>query len=79
MGFLSGGDDQSQSEKLEQQQIDMNKQELAEKKQSLYQTRLDIIKGQGAEQWTPNRASGVPATHTANVKLPFGGRANIPY
>ena len=47
---MGGNDDYS--DQLEQQ----NRQAMAEieqKKQSLYQTRLDIIKGQGQQSWTP--------------------------
>jgi hypothetical protein len=37
-----------------------NALELETKKQNLYRTRLDIIKGQGGQQWTPNYASPLP-------------------
>lgn len=40
-----------------QQQIDQNNAELESKRQSLYRTRIGIIKGQGGESWTPDRTS----------------------
>jgi hypothetical protein len=53
MGFF-GGDDKSDSEKLMEEQFNLNRQELELKKANLYKTRLEIIKGQGAQQWTPD-------------------------
>jgi hypothetical protein len=54
MGFLNDEPDQTEGERLANEQIRTNKAELEAKKQSLFQTRLDIIKGQGKEQWEPN-------------------------
>ena len=63
MGFFGGDNDRSnqpsESERLAAQQIQENRAELETKKRSLYQTRLDIIKGQGAPIWTPNRTAPV--------------------
>ena len=61
MGFLSGDDDNqpSQSEQLLNQQIQQNRAELERKKQDLYKTRLDIIKGQGGQNWTPEEPHAV--------------------
>lgn len=60
MGFFGGDNDndspgQSHAEQLADQQLQMNKAELENKKQNLYDTRLDIIKGQGGESWVPDR------------------------
>lgn len=67
MGFLGG--DNSQAEDLANQQLALNKAELEAKKQNLYQTRLDIIKGQGGEIWTPDRNKRAPTKG-----FPFAGR-----
>jgi hypothetical protein len=56
MGFLS--DDNSDANDLAQEQFAQNQAELERKKRDLYKTRLDIIKGQGAQQWTPNFNAG---------------------
>lgn len=54
MGFLGGNNEPSPSDQLLNEQITQNKAELAQKRQSLYKTRLDIIKGQGGQSWTPS-------------------------
>lgn len=60
MGFFGGGDDSpTRGEELAQQQLELNQQELEQKRQHLYRERLDIIKGQGGEQWSPDRTTGV--------------------
>lgn len=60
MGFFgSDNDEPSRAEELAQQQIELNQAELEQKRQHLYQTRLDIIKGQGAQTFTPDRSSPV--------------------
>lgn len=71
MGFLGGDNDSpepSRSEELANKQFDINQKEIEEKRRSLFQQRLDIIKGQGTETWTPNR----------DVKQPdySGGKSN---
>jgi hypothetical protein len=56
MGFFGGDNNQpSRGEELATEQINMDKQEIAAKKQNLFQQRLDIIKGQGAQIWEPNK------------------------
>lgn len=65
-------DDNSQDNRgsqLIEEQINTNKAELEAKRQNLYQTRMDIIKGQGAENWNAgsiaggsSRAGGQPAS-----------------
>lgn len=64
MGFL-GGDNESNDEgnALLNEQIQTNRAELEAKRQNLYQTRLDIIKGQGAENWTPDYNKRAPVGH----------------
>jgi hypothetical protein len=61
-----GGDDDYSSQ-LEES----NRQTMAEierKKQSLFQTRLDIIKGQGAQSWAPSKPQpNTPAAPKARV------------
>jgi hypothetical protein len=55
-------------------QIRTNQAELEAKKQSLYKTRLDIIKGEGAQNWTPNTSSPIPpkaARTVGSVGSPF--------
>jgi hypothetical protein len=66
MGFFGGDNDQSpsQGDQLLTEQINQNKAELAAKQQSLFQTRLDIIKGNNAEQWTPGRSKRASQTPT---------------
>jgi hypothetical protein len=68
MGFFGGDNDRepSEAETLAQEQLETNKAELEAKKQSLYQSRLDIIKGQGKEQWTPDMNKRAPVK-TSNM------------
>ena len=67
MGFFGGDNDPgpSQADQIATEQLNQNKAELEAKKQNLYQTRLDIIKGQGAQQWTPNRNQQAPTPATS--------------
>ena len=54
MGFFGGGQrPQSESDKLVENQIKQNQAEIEQKKRSIYQERLDIIKGQAGQQWHP--------------------------
>jgi hypothetical protein len=71
MGFLGGDNEPSRGEQLADEQLQMNKAELEAKKESLYQTRLDIIKGQGAQQWEPDKNKRAPVKKGAS--FPFGG------
>ena len=61
MGFLSD-DEQSQSNEIMQQEVDQNKAELEAKKQSLFKTQLDIIKGEGGQSFSPDRTQGVSSS-----------------
>jgi hypothetical protein len=57
MGFLGGDNDTPRTSPAEDridQQYQENEQELAVKKANLFRTRFDIIKSQGAQQWTPD-------------------------
>lgn len=54
MGFNSG---QSDSSEMIDEQYQANQLELEEKKANLYKTRLDIIKSQGGQTWSPDRRS----------------------
>lgn len=76
MGFLGGDNEPSRGEQIADEQLQENKAELEAKKQSLYQTRLDIIKGQGSQTWEPNKSSGAPRkgnNRSAGNQFPFGG------
>lgn len=74
MGFLGGDNDEpSRGEQLAEEQLQMNKAELEAKKQSLYQTRLDIIKGQGGETWSADRNKRAPTQGGRAGGFPFGG------
>lgn len=62
MGFFGGGgnsgaqdSERSESDALIDQQFKQNQADIETKKRSLYQERLDIIKSQGGQQWTPKR------------------------
>lgn len=62
MGFFGGGGNsgaqdtaQAQSNALIDQQFKTNQAEIEQKKRDLYTQRLDIIKSQGGQQWTPKR------------------------
>jgi hypothetical protein len=59
-GNTSESESPSESESIDAQ-IRTNQAELEAKKQSLYKTRLDIIKGEGAQNWTPNTNSPIAA------------------
>lgn len=55
--------DTSGADALLQEQIDSNRLELAQKTDELFNTRLDILKSQGGENWEPTpiraRTTGV--------------------
>lgn len=76
MGFFGGDNDNgpTHAEQLADEQLQMNKAELETKKQNLYQTRLDIIKGQGGESWTPDRNKRAPTKAGGG-----GGRFPFPF
>lgn len=50
----------SQAESSINKQVEQNKAQIEQQRQELYQTRLDIIKGQGAQSWTPNMNQKAP-------------------
>lgn len=70
MGMFGGDEDDSarESRDLLNQQIRDNKAELEAKRQSLYQERLDIIKGQGTEVWHPDRGKGAAKPNAGKPK-----------
>lgn len=60
MGFFGGGGNsgaqgQSASDAIIDQQFKQNQLEMEQKRKGLYQERLDIIKSQGGQVWTPKR------------------------
>lgn len=62
MGFFAGGGnsgaqdaERNASNALIDQQFRQNQAEIETKKKDLYQQRLDIIKSQGTQSWTPKR------------------------
>jgi hypothetical protein len=62
MGFFGGGGNsgaqdtaQAESNALIDQQFKQNQAEIEQKKRDLYSQRLDIIKSQGGQVWTPKR------------------------
>ncbi len=70
MGLFGGSDDDTndRAQALQEEQIETNRAELENKRQSLFQTRLDIIKSQGAQQWTPNPLNNSGATATSGAR-----------
>ncbi len=61
-GLFGGGgkadNDQDQANQLAQEQINQNNADLEEKRQSLVDQRISIIKSEGAPNWVANRSSG---------------------
>lgn len=60
MGFFggngnSGAQQTSQADALMAEQFKQNQAELEQKKKSIYEQRLDIIKSQGQQSWHPKR------------------------
>ena len=72
MGFLGGNND-SEADRLAEEELRANKANLETKKQSLYQSRLDIIKGQGEQTWTANREPKKPPKEKRSPYAPFKG------
>lgn len=67
MGLFSGADDPNNSANdLIEQQMRENEIQIEEKRRNLYQTRLDVIKAQGAQTWTTpvNNGGYKPAQKT---------------
>ncbi len=79
MGLFDSGDDdvdtsaQTQANYLLTQQINQNKDELEQKRQSLVDQRTNILKSQGAETWAPNRNQAY-AGHDATTEAQSGGQ-----
>jgi len=62
MGFFGGGGNSgaqdnrpSATDELIDRQFKQNQAEIETKRKALYQERLDIIKSQGGQVWTPKR------------------------
>lgn len=51
----SGDPKRSATDELIDKQFQQNQAEIEQKKKSLYQERLDIIKSQGGQVWKPKR------------------------
>ena len=54
-GGSNGIQTRSPTDMLIEQQYKQNQAEIESKKRDIYQQRLDIIKSQGAQSWTPRR------------------------
>lgn len=56
MGFFDGGGGgNNDSNDLMQEQMNQNKVELEQKRKSLVDQKIAIVKSQGAQNWTPER------------------------
>lgn len=56
MGLFGGGnEEQSKNDELLEKQYNENQREIAQKKKALYDERLDIIKSQGGQSWSPKK------------------------
>lgn len=67
MGFFGSSDNSDRAADLAQQQIELQQAELEQKRQNLYKTKLDIIKGQGAQSFVPDKTAGVANTSGGTV------------
>ena len=71
MGLFGNSDEQDEANKIANEQIQQNQAELESKRANLYSAKLDIIRGQGAENWSPDRTSGAslgtPPIETSNI------------
>lgn len=84
MGIFGGdddnGDDESrQARQLQEQQINQNKLELEQKRSSLAQQRINIIKSEGGENWSADRSasiSGAGGGETPGRRSPIDSWAN---
>ncbi len=60
MGLFGGGNSgaqgQTPSDMLIEQQFQRNQAETEQKKKDIYAERLNIIKSQGGQTWTPDRS-----------------------
>ena len=57
MGFFGGDKDNkpSATDEIIEKQFKQNQAEIEQKRKALTQQRLDVIKSQGAQIWTPKR------------------------
>lgn len=77
MGFgTDDSDSTNTSNAVADQQLRDNQVALDAKKQSLFQTRLDIIKSEGGQQWTANRSGGAVLTSGMNNGKPVSLGSN---
>jgi hypothetical protein len=60
---------QKEQQELLQQQIDQNNAEIEQKRQSVFDQRINIIKSQGAPTWTPGKPSVTPQTTLPSGKV----------
>lgn len=70
MGFLTDDTEEQQSpaSALVDSQIEEDRALLESKKQALFDTRLNLIKNQGRESWTPNKPTPSTAPKTTPTK-----------
>lgn len=59
MGFFGGGGNNNEGGANDtlNQQLSQNAAELESKRMNLYKQRLDIIKSQGVQSWSPDRSA----------------------
>lgn len=55
MGFFGSFSNSGEKGKPEEDIYSKNQAEIEKKRKDLYQQRLDIIKGQGGQLWTPKK------------------------
>ncbi len=78
MGLFGGDNPNQEANDLANQQIQQNQAEIENKRQSLYKERLDIVKGQGNQSWSPEMGTaslGAPkkTSTPADRYQPLGG------
>lgn len=77
MGLFGGNDDNGgndRSNQLLDEQLTQNKAELEQKRQSLVDQRMAIVKSQGGEVWAPDRNAAYTGKDAATPKMkPDGG------
>lgn len=70
---------QKKQDRLIEEQINLDKTELEEKRKSVFEERLRISRSMGAQLWTPSVAPRAPATtgnSGKNPKLHYTGVTN---
>jgi hypothetical protein len=73
MGLFGGDDEPSRGEQLLDEQIHQSQAELESKRQSLYQEKLGIIKGQGGQVWEPTKTGASAKGGTGGGMPDMGG------